>query len=93
MDYKTDTEIARAAGVSRRVLELHFRKSLDRSVYEEVLRLRMNHACTLLIETNLSVSQVAEALDYEEIKYFSRGFRKVVGMSPSVYRKKNSIRC
>ncbi|MEA2069004.1 MAG: DNA-binding transcriptional regulator [Verrucomicrobiota bacterium] len=86
------TDIARAAGVSRRVLELHFRKSLDRSVYEEVLRLRMNHACTLLIETNLSVAQVAEALDYDEIKYFSRGFRKVVGLSPLAYRKQHSIR-
>ena len=85
-------EIARAAGVSRRVLELHFRKSLDRSVYEEVLRLRMNHACTLLIETNLSIAQIAEALNYEEIKYFSRGFSKVIGTSPSAYRKKNSIR-
>jgi len=85
-------DIARAAGVSRRVLEIHFRKSMDRSVYEEVLRLRMNHACILLMETNLSVAQIAEALNYDEIKYFSRGFRKVVGISPLAYRKQQSIR-
>lgn len=85
-------DIARAAGVSRRVLEIHFRKSMNRSIYEEVLRLRMNHACSLLMETNLSVAQIADALNYDEIKYFSRGFRKVVGVSPSAYRKQNSIR-
>ncbi|MEN8254954.1 MAG: DNA-binding transcriptional regulator [Verrucomicrobiota bacterium] len=88
----TVSEIASTTGVSRRVLELHFRKSLDRSVYEEVLRLRMNHACVLLMETNLSVAQIAEALNYDEIKYFSRGFRKVVGTSPLAYRKQHSIR-
>jgi len=85
-------EIARAVGVSRRVLELHFRKSMNRSVYEEVLRLRMDRACMLLVETNLSIAQVAEALDYEESKYFSRGFRQVIGLSPLAYRKRNSVR-
>jgi len=88
----TVVEIARATGVSRRVLEIHFRKSMDRSVYEEVLRLRMNHAGVLLMETNLSVAQIAEALNYDEIKYFSRGFRKVIGTSPLAYRKQHSIR-
>ncbi len=85
-------DIAKAAGVSRRVLELHFRKSMDRSVYEEVLRLRMNQACILLMETNLSVAQIAESLNYDEIKYFSRGFSKVIGISPLAYRKQQSIR-
>ena len=84
--------IARAAGVSRRVLEIRFRKTMQRSVYEEVLRLRMNQACLLLTETNLSVAQVAEALNYDEIKYFSRAFRQVIGLSPLAYRKQNSIR-
>ena len=83
-------EIARKAGVSRRVLELRFRKMLNRSVYEEVLRLRMNHACVLLTESNLSITQIAEALNYEEIKYFSRAFRKVTGFSPMAYRKQFS---
>lgn len=88
----TVIDIARAAGVSRRVLEIHFRKSMNRSVYEEVLRLRMNHACVLLTETNLSIAQIAEALNYDEIKYFSRGFRKIIGVSPLAFRKQQSIR-
>jgi len=88
----TVSEIARIAGVSRRVLEIRFRKAMQRSVYEEVLRLRMNQACLLLIESNLSVAQIAEALNYDEIKYFSRAFRQVIGISPLAYRKQNSVR-
>lgn len=88
----TVVDVARIAGVSRRVLEIRFRKLMNRSVYEEVLRLRMNQACFLLTDTNLSVAQVAEALNYEEIKYFSRAFRQVIGMSPLAYRKQYSIR-
>ena len=52
----------------------------------------MDHACVLLTETNLSIAQVAEALNYEEIKYFSRGFKKVTGISPLAYRKQQSLR-
>ncbi len=85
-------DIANAAGVSRRVLQIRFRKVMNRSVYEEVLRLRMNQACLLLTETNLSVAQVAEALNYEEIKYFSRAFLQIVGISLLAYRKQQSIR-
>lgn len=88
----TVADIARASGVSRRVLEIRFRKMMQRSVYEEVLRLRMNQACVLLIESNLSVAQIAEALNYDEIKYFSRAFRQVVGLSPLAYRKQHSVR-
>jgi LacI family transcriptional regulator len=88
----TVDEIAQKIGVSRRVLEIHFRKAMDRSIFEEVLRLRMDHACVLLTETNLSIAQVAEALNYEEIKYFSRGFKKVMDISPLAYRKQQSIR-
>jgi LacI family transcriptional regulator len=85
-------DIARAAGVSRRVLEIRFRNVMNRSIYEEVLRLRMNQACLLLTETNLSVAQIAEALNYDETKYFSRAFRQVTGNSPLAYRKQQSIR-
>jgi LacI family transcriptional regulator len=88
----TVVDVARIAGVSRRVLEIRFRKLMNRSVYEEVLRLRMNQASLLLTDTNLSVAQVAEALNYDEIKYFSRAFRQVIGVSPLAYRKQHSIR-
>ncbi|MFA5688128.1 MAG: DNA-binding transcriptional regulator [Kiritimatiellales bacterium] len=85
-------EISRNAGVSRRVLEIRFRKAINRSVYEEVLLIRMNHACLLLLESSLSVAQISEALNYEEVKYFSRAFKQAIGVSPLAYRKQFSIR-
>ncbi len=84
-------DIACHAGISRRVLEIRFSKLMKCSVYEEVLRLRMNHACLLLMETNLSVTQISDTLNYDELKYFSRSFRQIIGMSPLAYRKQSSI--
>lgn len=50
-----------------------------------------NHACALPAETNLSVSRISEVLNYDEIKYFPSGFKKIIGVSPSTYRKQYSI--
>lgn len=84
-------DVARAAGASRRVLEKRFKDMMHRSIYEEVLVMRMNHAAFLLTETNLTIGQISDALNYEEMKYFSRGFRKITGLSPMAYRKKHSV--
>ncbi len=84
-------DVAVAAGVSRRVLEKRFKDHMHRPIYEEVLIMRMNHAAFLLTETNMQIGQIAEALNYDEMKYFSRGFRKVMGMTPMEYRRKHSI--
>jgi len=43
-------------------------------------------ACRLLDRGDAEVRQVAEQLGYDDPYYFSRLFRKVVGMAPSHYR-------
>ncbi|MDV3441960.1 AraC family transcriptional regulator [Pseudomonas otitidis] len=53
---------------------------------QDFIQLKMAHACRLLDEGTLGVRQIAEQLGYEDAYYFSRLFRKVVGMAPSHYR-------
>lgn len=50
------------------------------------IRVRMQRACELLEETNSSVKQVAALLGYTDPFYFSRLFKSVNGVAPSVYR-------
>lgn len=52
---------------------------------------RINQAKILLIETQLSTSDIAELCGYNDPLYFSRLFKKYVGTSPSVYRKQMSF--
>lgn len=47
----------------------------------------MTEACKLLQSTDLPIYQVAQRLGYGDPYYFSRQFRKAVGVSPRTYRK------
>lgn len=50
------------------------------------IRLRMRHACDLLLATSMNVKEVAAALGYEDPFYFSRVFKAVNHVAPSDYR-------
>ncbi|MBD2870326.1 helix-turn-helix domain-containing protein [Paenibacillus arenilitoris] len=49
---------------------------------------RMNEAKKLLLESSLSVKEVASIVGYENPLYFSRVFRGSVGVPPSLYKKR-----
>lgn len=51
------------------------------------IELKMEHACFLLEQTSLSMAEIATQLGYDDALYFSRVFRKILGLAPSVYRK------
>jgi LacI family transcriptional regulator len=81
-------EIARASGVSRRILEQHFRQTLDRSVPRQHRAVRAAHIARLLVETDLALAQIAEQCGFREYSHLTRFFRAVRGETPSTYRKR-----
>ena len=50
--------------------------------------LRMERAKNLLRDTDLTVSETANRLGYNNLGYFSRIFKKIVGVSPGTFRQK-----
>lgn len=56
---------------------------------EYVIRRRVDKACFLLQHTNLSLAEISGQLNYQTIYYFSRQFKQIAGMPPSLYRKKS----
>ena len=81
------TDVVDAVTLSRRVLEKRFRKVLNRSVLEEIRRVRIDQVVWMLIDTNLSISQIASALGYPSVKHIARYFRQEKAMSLVAYRK------
>ena len=81
-------EVAEAAALSRRVLEKRFRAILNRSVYEEIRRIRINLLTELLIQTDMSISEIAAEMGFPGPEHIARYFRKVKGVSLIDYRKK-----
>ena len=50
-------------------------------------KLRLNKAAEFLIETNMSVAEIAEMMGYQDPFHFSRRFKAVIGFSPQQYRR------
>jgi LacI family transcriptional regulator len=80
-------EIAGFAGLSRRMLEKRFRRLLGRSVLNEIRRVRTDQIAQLLMETNLTVAQIADLLGFDDIRHIARYFRAGKGIRPLAYRK------
>ncbi len=64
-----------------------FKALTGHSPIQFFINLKMQHACYLLDASAQSVKQVAAALGYDDAYYFSRLFKKVIGLSPDQYRK------
>lgn len=79
--------IARASGVSRRILEQRFRRTLDRSVLQQHRLARATHIARLLTETDLTLAQIAEQCGFSQFAHFTRFFRAMRGQTPSACRK------
>ncbi len=80
------TEVARAAGVSRRVLEKRFRATLGLSVYDVVQRVHLERAKELLANPDLSLTEIAYASGYENPRHLSLAFRRMEQTTPGRYR-------
>lgn len=78
---------ARAAGLSRRVLEKRFRKLLGYSALQEIRRVRTDQIARLLVETDLPVARIAETLGFDDVQHVARYFRGAKRVSPLAYRK------
>ena len=65
-----------------------FKKISHYSPQQYVLRRRIGKAQCLLVYTSLSLTEIAARVGYDDSNYFSRVFKKIIGMSPRLYRQK-----
>ena len=79
---------AREAGCSERHFQRQFRKVTGRSPAEWFTTRKMHRAGDLLAIPNILVKEVADRLGYEDPLYFSRVFKRVIGLSPEEYRRR-----
>ncbi len=79
--------VARVAGLNRRSLEIKFRRLLDRSPLQEIRRVRVERARQLLVETDLTLDQIAELTGFPNSQRMAVVFRDLRGESPGACRK------
>ena len=81
-------DLATAAALSPRSLQRRFQKVLGRSPSDEIRRVRVETAKRLLIETQMSLAEIAAATGYLYTTHLSKQLKKFLGCSPMAYRKR-----
>ena len=66
-----------------------FNEIMHTSPYQYIIGLRMNAACEMLLNSNLSVTRISELLGFQSVFFFSKLFKKHMNISPVQYKKKH----
>jgi len=82
------SQVAREIGVSRSTLDSHFRRVVGRSVHNEILRVQVNTARTLLATTDLPLEEIARRTGFCHAQYLSTAFKRKCGQTPGDYRRR-----
>ena len=85
-------EVARRFKVSRSLLELRFRELQNESVYEAMLRIRLEEVKRLLRQTDDPISEITSACGWKSPIPPKALFKRRFGMSMRDYRAQNSLR-
>lgn len=84
----TTADISKAIGYSYRNISRIYKKETGMTIIYALNTIRIEKAQKLLLNTSLSVSQIAQETGFENPLYFSNTFKKMTDHSPTEYRKK-----
>ena len=65
-----------------------FREMTGTSPIKYISELRINHACSLLNGTDIPIGIIGESVGYPDKHFFSKLFKKHIGVSPQEYRQR-----
>ena len=83
----TSTEIEKLTGCNFDYINRVFKKLTHKTIFSYLNTVRINHAKELISTTNMKVSEVGGAVGFSDLYYFSKVFKKAVGVPPSAYAK------
>jgi signal transduction histidine kinase/AraC-like DNA-binding protein/ABC-type sugar transport system substrate-binding protein/DNA-binding LytR/AlgR family response regulator len=80
-------DLARYLGMSGDYLTFCFRKEVGMTPIAYLNRYRINQAKVMLSESDKNITEIAMSVGFSDSSYFSRVFRRQVGVSPEAFRK------
>ncbi|HHU19189.1 MAG TPA: helix-turn-helix transcriptional regulator [Bacilli bacterium] len=78
--------------ISQSYLQAIYREKFNISCMNDVISRRINYAQDQLLNSNLSVNEVAIMAGYQNIEHFHRQFKKITNQTPLQYRQSTSIK-
>ncbi|MDR0668954.1 MAG: helix-turn-helix domain-containing protein [Treponema sp.] len=84
-------EIATASGLSAPYFSTIFREEMGEHLSTHLNRLRVEKACTMLLETRATLNEISESCGFEDQSWFSKIFKSYTGYSPGKYREQGGM--
>ncbi|RAV02318.1 response regulator [Paenibacillus sp. YN15] len=85
-DNLTVADIAGYVYLSQTYVSLLFRQETGETIYEYLMKVRIERAKELLRDPRTKFYEVCQAVGYTDPSYFSKLFKKMTGLTPSAYR-------
>jgi len=86
-------EIAEFVNQNPAALCRYFKQRTDRSIFQCLAEIRIEHACKLLTYSKMNVSQIAYESGYNSVTHFVAQFEKITRRTPSEYRMLKFHKC
>lgn len=80
-------EVSGHVGMSSSYFSTYFKQETDTTFVEFLTGLRMDAAKKLMKDTDLRLYEIAGRIGYQDVKYFSRLFKKTMNATPGEYRQ------
>jgi len=80
-------DVAKVVNVSTFYFCKMFKKATGLTFTEYLSQVRISKAKNLLLNPNLRISEIAYDIGYQSLTHFNRTFHRIVGQSPTAYRK------
>ncbi len=79
-------DLAKYVGLSRNYVSHVFNHTYGKTINQYLNELRIEQAKKMLVQEELSLQTISSKVGYNNYTYFTKIFRQMVGMTPSVYR-------
>jgi len=89
INYREDitlSSIAKVANLTPQSFCRLFKKRLKKHFIEYLHEIRISNACKLLLETDLSISEIAYDCGFKTVSNFNKIYKKIVGTNPKKYK-------
>ncbi len=80
-------DVSDAASISVHSFCRYFKTHTRKTYFQFLLELRVGHACKLLAEEQLSISQIAYESGFNNLSHFNRSFKNIMELTPQQYKK------